>query len=174
MSSCNCRSPQGVRPSLLHAVPTGPLLHPVVMAPRQHHRSIDPLPLQQRRHAVQASDLEQVQEVRGVLAGLTGMTARSSRHCAIALLRNNARRFTSSAKTMIRWQLRPVVLPVSRKTWCCRRALLVPPNPNPSREPHPSLWRPCASGARKPLASVSGAGPWNCVLHAKPSRCGRR
>ena len=174
VSSCNCRSPRVDRPFRHHAVPTAPLSHPVVMAPRPHHRSIGQPPLQQQRHVVRASVLGQVLVDNDAPADPTGMTVRSSRHCAIALLRSNARRSTSSAKTMIRWQRRPVVLPVNRKTWCCRRALLVPPNPNPSREPHPNLWRPCASGARKPLASVSAAEPWSCVQQEKPSKCGRR
>ena len=174
VSSCNCRSPRVDQPYRHRAVPMALLSHPVGMAPRPHHRLIGQPPLLQRPHVVRASVLEQVLADNDAPAAPTGMTVQSSRHCAIALLRSNARRSTSSAKTMIRWQRRPVVLPVNRKTWCCRRALLVPPNPNPSREPHPNLWRPCASGARKPLASVSAAGPWSCVQHAKPSKCGRR
>ena len=174
VSSCNCRSPRVDQPHRHRAVPMALLSLPVGMAPRPHHRLIGQPPLRQRPHVVRASVLEQVLADNDDPVDPTGMTVQSSRHCAIALLRSNARRSTSSAKTMIRWQRRPVVLPVNRKTWCCRRALLVPPNPNPRREPHPNLWRPCASGARKPLASVSAAGPWSCVQHAKPSKCGRR
>ena len=53
-------------------------------------------------------------------------------------------------------------------------SLARPAKPKSQKEPHPNLWRPCASGARKPPASVSAAGPWSCVQHAKPSKCGRR
>ena len=125
VSSCNCRSPRVDQPYRHRAVPMAPLFRRVVMAPRPHHRLIGQPPLRQQPHVVRASVLEQVLADSDVPADPIGMTAQSSRHCAIALLRSNARRSTSSAKTMIRWQRRPVVLPVNRKTWCCRRALLL-------------------------------------------------
>ena len=170
VSSCSCRNPPVVRLHHHRAVQTERRFHPVVTVQKPLHLSIDLHRLPRLLHAALASVLVLDQEGSVALAGPTGMTAPSWKLCATGLHRSNARRCTSSAKTMIPWQHKPVASQENRKTWCCRRAWLVLPNPNPSRGPLPSRWRPCANGARKPRASVSGAEPWNCAQHAKPSR----
>ena len=170
VSSCSCRNPPVVRLHHHRAVPTERRFHPVVMVQRPLHLSIDLHHLPRLLHAALASVLVLDQEGSVALAGPTGMTAPSWKLCATGLHRSNARRFTSSAKTMIPWQHKPVASQENRKTWCCRRAWLVLPNRNPSRGPLPSRWRPCANGARKPPDSASGAVPWNCVQPERPSR----
>ena len=101
-SSCSCRNPRVDRLYHRRAVPMARLSRRVVMAPRPHLRSIDPLPPRQQPRAVLASVLEQGLVVSVDPGVLTGMTAQSWKLCAIGLPRSNAKRFTSLAKTMIR------------------------------------------------------------------------
>lgn len=58
-------------------------------------------PLPHQHPGVQASDLDQALVVSAGLDGLTGMTAPNWKRCAVNRLRNSAKRFTSSAKTMM-------------------------------------------------------------------------
>ena len=178
VSSCSCRNqPDDQRPPRRG----DPMEHP--SAPEQtglrrphryhgqprHHRH-------RRQHQGDPvdSDRARVRVDNGGLAVPTGTTVPSSRPCATVHRRSNARKFTSSARTMIPWQHRPGASPVSRKIWSCRPALRDRPSRNPRKKPHPSRLRPCASGARKPPGNASAVGPWNCVLPGKPSRSDRK
>ena len=169
-SSCNCRSPWDA-PQLLP--PAGRMPPPSQeRAPeQQRHRWPDP---HRRRHHDALGTVPVHQEVNAAQVVLTGMTAPSWKPCAAARPRSSARRFTSSARTMIPSQRKPVGSLASRRTWCCRRAWLVLPSPSHSKERHRNRWRRCASVARKRHVSVNAAGPWNCGQHAKPNRCGRK
>jgi hypothetical protein len=58
-------------------------------------------PLPHQHPGAQASDLAQALVVSADLDGLTGMTAPNWKRCAVNRLRNSAKRFTLSAKTMM-------------------------------------------------------------------------
>ena len=171
VSSCSCRSLRVVRRFLHHVVLMEPPSALVVMVPRPHHPPLGrPLRLRPMHRDDPDSVRAQAQAASAVPVVPTGMTAPSWKHSATARHRSSARRFTSSVRTMIHSQRKPVGSLASRRTWSCRRAWLVLPSPSRSKEPHRNRWQRCASVARKRHVSVNVAEPWNCEQHAKPNR----
>ena len=175
-SSCSSRNPQDVQVFPHRDGPTAPLSPREETVRKQLRLS---RARRQRRHrrrlpqgVLEASGPEQGLEGSVAPDVPTGMTAPSWMRCATVRRRSSVKKSTSSGRTTIPWLHRPVDLPASSKTWCCRPAWRAHPSRNPSRRLHRNRWQRCASAVRKPRDNASGGVPWSCGQPVKPSRSG--
>ena len=109
-------------------------------------------------------------EVNGAQGAPIGTTAPSSRHYAAARLKNNGKKSTSLARTMMLSLHKPAGLLANSRQWCFQPAWRAQPNRKPNNERRPSLWQRCANAAKKPLVNGNVVAPWNCGQRGRPSK----
>ena len=110
------------------------------------------------------------QEGNGDQGAPIGTTVPSSRHYAVARLKNNDKKSTSLARTTMLSLHKPADLLGNSRQLCFPPAWRAQPNRKPNNERLPSLWQRCANAARKPLVNGNVVAPWNCGQPARPSR----
>lgn len=165
-SSCSSKSPLVVRQ------PQHPGVRMLPIAPRKPPAQ---LLLQwrgpQRPQRPVAQDSGPVpQEGNGAQGAPIGTTVPSSRHYAVARLKNNGKKSTSLARTTMLSLHKPADLLGNSRQLCFQPAWRAQPNRKPNNERLPSLWQRCANAARKPLVNGNVVAPWNCGQRARPSR----
>ncbi len=164
-SSCSSKSPLVVRQPLHPGVPTPPIGPQKPEPPR-----LQLLGPQHRQRPDAQDSVQVVPEANAVQDAPIGTTAPSSRHCAVARRKNNARKSTSLARTTTLSRHKPAALLANSKPSCCRPAWRAQPNRKLNNERLPSLWQRCANAARKRPANGNVVAPWNCGQLARRSK----
>lgn len=165
-SSCSSKSPLVVRQLHYPVVPTLPIgLRKPPEQPLLQWRG------QQTPQHPGDQDFVPVLPVANDAKGAPiGTTVPSSRHYAVARLKNNGKKSTSLARTTMLSLHKPADLLGNSRQLCFQPAWRAQPNRKPNNERLPSLWQRCANAARKPLVNGNVVAPWNCGQRARPSR----
>ena len=165
-SSCSSKSPLVVRQLQHPVVPTPPIgpRKPLEQLRLQWHGPLHP------QHPGDQDSVPVLPVANDAQGAPIGTTVPSSRHYAVARLKNNGKKSTSLARTTMLSLHKPADLLANSRQLCFQPAWRAQPNRKPNKERLPSLWQRCANAARKPLVNGNVVAPWNCGQRARPSR----